>query len=320
MTLITHRLSLILYVLSIAIMLSSCKEFIEPSITDQQIHVNAPANGYQSHSYTVNFWWDMLDDALFYRLQIVTPDFQNTGALVTDTLIKGNKLSFNLTPGNYQWRIRAENGSTATSYSSPQSLSVVFSSIKQQKVQLGSPSNNLLTNQSSIALNWGSLYGATKYRLQVDTNNFVDENKIVFTQLTPALQGNFALPKDKIYQWRVRAENDTAQAQWSSINTFTYDHTPPEVVTLIFPTNNQSVSLPTNLQWTPSAATVRYRLFVYKDDGTTLYGSNFPMLLTTNSYSFTQGTLGERLYWKVSAIDAAGNESQSSALRSYVLQ
>ena len=309
-----------LLAISIITMLYSCKDFIEPSITDQQVHINAPANGYQSTSYTVNFWWDTVEDALTYRLQIVTPEFQNTGALITDTLIKGNKFSFNLTPGSYQWRVKAENGSSQTVYSSTQSFSVAFSSIRQQKVQLGAPGNNLLTNQSSLSFSWGSLYGATKYRLQIDTNNFADENKVVLNQTTPALQTNFTLPKDQSYQWRIRAENDTAQAQWSSINTFTYDHTPPDVVSLTSPLNNQSVSSLVLIQWAPSAGTVKYKLLVFKDDGTTPYNNNFPMVLNTTSYTLTQGNFGERIYWKLSAIDGAGNESQSSIVRSFLIQ
>jgi uncharacterized protein YegP (UPF0339 family) len=310
----------LILILSGTIWFCSCKDFIEPSLSDKLIHINAPADNYQSTLYTINFWWDTVDDALSYRLQIVTPDFQNTGALITDTLIKGNKFSFNLTPGTYQWRLRAENGSTQTTYSTAQNFSVLFSSIKQQKVQLAAPGNNLLTNQGSLAFSWGSLYGATKYRLQVDTNSFTDENKIILNQVTPALQANFALPKDQSYQWRVRAENDTAQAQWSAINTFNYDHTPPQVVDLTAPANSQSISIPVTLQWAQSATTVKYRLFVYKEDSTTAYNNSFPMLLTTNSYTLTQGNFGERIYWKVSAIDAAGNESQASVLRSFVLQ
>jgi hypothetical protein len=42
--------------------------------------------------------------------------------------------------------------------------------------------------------------------------------------------------------------------------------------------------------------------------------------LNTTSYTLTQGNFGERIYWKVSAMDGAGNESQSSIVRSFVLQ
>ncbi|WP_158829362.1 hypothetical protein [Mucilaginibacter lacusdianchii] len=238
-----------------------------------------------------------------------------------DTLVKGDKFSTTLSPGNYTWRIRAENGSTETAYSEPRSFTVVFSSIKNQKVQILAPTNNLLTNQSSITFSWGNLYGATRYQLQADTNGFADESKLVVNQTTPAQQFSYSLNKDQNYQWRIRAENDTAQSQWSTINTFTFDHTPPAVVSLTAPTADQSVSLPVNLQWAASSTAVKYRLYLYKGDSNTAFGNSFPMLLNTTSYTLTQGaSLGDRIYWKLTALDAAGNESAPSTIRSFVLQ
>jgi uncharacterized protein YegP (UPF0339 family) len=308
------------FIFFIAILSSSCKEFIEPPITDKTIQVNAPANNYQSTSFSVNFWWDKVDDALTYRLQIVTPGFANAGALITDTLIKGDKITLNLNPGDYQWRLRAENGATQTAYSTPQNFTVLFSTIKEQKVQLSLPGNNYSTNQGNLSFTWASLYGATKYRLQIDTNNFADETKLVYNQVTPALQVNFALSKDQFYQWRVRAENDTDQAQWSAVNLFTYDHTPPAAVSLTTPLNNQLATSPVALQWNQPATSVKYKLYMFREDGTTPYNTTFPMLLTTNTYSLTQGIYGERIYWKVTATDAMGNEGAASELRSFVVQ
>jgi hypothetical protein len=44
------------------------------------------------------------------------------------------------------------------------------------------------------------------------------------------------------------------------------------------------------------------------------------MLLTTNNYSFNLGNSGDKVYWMVAALDAAGNESAASTQRSFVLQ
>jgi hypothetical protein len=66
--------------------------------------------------------------------------------------------------------------------------------------------------------------------------------------------------------------------------------------------------------------TANYKLYVYKSDSTTLYNNTYPMLLNTGGYSFNAGTTGDRIYWKVTAVDAAGNESRPGELRSFVLQ
>jgi hypothetical protein len=300
--------------------LTSCKDIIEPSISKYQVFPQAPTDQYQSTSYTVNFWWNDVADALTYHLQVVTPNFDAPGSLVLDTVIKKNTFSFNLSPGNYQWRVMALNGSSQTPYAAARSFTVVSSSIKQQTLQISAPANNLITAQSAIVFEWGSLYGATKYHIEIDTNNFVNENAVVSNQTIPGQQFSFTFPKDQVYQWRVRAENDTAQSLWTPVRLVTYDHTPPAQVSLTSPVNNQTLSLPAVLQWSTVATANRYKVYVYKSDSTSLYNNNFPVTVTGTSYSFNSGNSGDRIYWKVSALDAAGNEGTASELRSFAIQ
>lgn len=318
------KLELLPYTLSLLFagmcLLSSCGDIIEPSISKSNVVLEAPSDHYQSTNYTINFWWDEVSNALSYHLQVVTPTFASPGSLVLDTIVKANKFSFNLNPGNYQWRVMAENGSSQTVFTTPKSFSVAATSIKQQSVQLMSPANNLITNQSAAIFQWGSLYGATQYRFEIDTNNFVNESAVISNQVVPGQQINFTFPKDQVYQWRVRAENDTAQSLWSAINTVTYDHTPPSAVTLIAPTSGQTIPLPVSLQWASSLSAVKYKVYVFKSDSVSIYNANFPVQVSTTSYIFTLGNSGDKVYWQVTALDAAGNESQLGALRSFVLQ
>ena len=304
----------------IAAAFTACQDIIEPSLSKQVVTPEAPANLYVSTSYTINFWWDGVDHALSYHLQVVTPDFNAPGSLVLDTVVKQNKFSYNLNPGTYQWRLTAENGSSQTAYSAVRTFTIAASSIKQQTVQLTSPANNYVTNKSAVLFQWGNLYGATQYRLEIDTNNFENEAAIVANLVLPGQQGNFTLPKSQIYQWRVRAENDTAQAQWSAINLITLDQVPPGQVAVTAPADNATSPLPVSLQWSATATAARYKLYVFKSDSITLYNTTYPAILTTTIYSFSSGNSGDRVYWKVSAIDAAGNEGQASQLRSFVLQ
>jgi hypothetical protein len=301
-------------------LLSSCKEFIEPSINKRQVQLNAPANQYQSTSYTVNFWWNDVEDALSYRLQVVTPKFDSIGALIIDTLVKGTKFSLTMDPGNYEWRVKAENGSSQTNYSTPQGFTVLASSLTGQTITLSAPANNTLTTQAAVTFKWGALYKATKYHLQIDSNNFADENTVVKDQVIPGQQFAFSFPRNQVYQWRVRAENETEQSKWSAINLVTYDNTPPAIVILNQPQNNATISLPVNLTWNTVATAAKYKLSVYKSDSSTPYNNTFPVLLSTTSFSFNAGNAGDHVFWKVSAIDAAGNEGQSSELRGFVLQ
>jgi len=306
--------------LAATFLLTSCDEIIEPSINKQQVQPEAPADQYISASYTVNFWWDGVDHALSYHLQVVTPNFSTPGSLVLDTTVKINKFSFTLNPGNYQWRVMAENGSSQTAFTAARNFTIVAGSIKQQSVQLTSPANNFITNQSPAIFQWSSLYGATAYQFELDTNNFVNESTIVSNQVIPGQQISFTFPKDQVYQWRVKAKNDTAQAQWSAVYSITYDHTPPGPVTLTAPADGATVSLPVSLQWNAVGGTNKYKLYVYKSDGLTAYNSSFPMSLNATGYTFNMGASGDKIFWMVTAVDTAGNESQASAIESFVLQ
>src|SRR6202012_4980892 len=127
---------------------SSCDDIIEPSISKQTVTINAPANGYQTNSYTVNFWWNTVDHALSYHLQVATPNFTNPGGLILDTIVPTYKFSYALSPGNYQWRVMAENGSTMTAYSTPNSFTILPGALSQQAVHLNAPANNLTINQN----------------------------------------------------------------------------------------------------------------------------------------------------------------------------
>jgi hypothetical protein len=312
---------LYLFCMSTALIsLYSCDDIIEPSISKSQVQLEAPTDQFLSTSYAVNFWWDEVNHALSYHLQVVTPNFSSPTSLVLDTTITGNKFTYTFSPGNYQWRVMAENGSSQTAYTTPRNFTVASSSITTQMVLLGTPANNYLTNQANVTLTWGSLYGATKYQVEIDTNNFVNENSIVLNETIPGLQLSFTFPKDQTYQWRIKAENDTAQAKWSSVYSMTYDNIPPPQVTLSSPSNGGTVSLPVSLQWNSTSTAVSYKLYVFQSDSTTIYNSTFPVTLNTTSYTFNLGNSGSTIYWRVYAVDAAGNVSQPSALRSFVLQ
>ncbi|MET3981626.1 hypothetical protein ABIB62_004242 [Mucilaginibacter sp. UYP25] len=301
--------------------LSSCKDFIEPSLNKRVIRPRSPASNYQSPKYTLNFWWDEVEDAGFYQLQVVTPDFDAPGSLILDTVIAKNSFSINLDPGDYQWRVRGLNGSSQTEFSAPITFGVLQSSIKQQAVQLVSPANNTVTNISAATFIWGSLFGATKYHFQLDTNNFVNEGAILYDVSLPGQQIVYTFSKDQTFQWRVRAENDTAQARWSQVNQVVYDHTPPETVTLSAPLSGSTVSRPVTMQWTAVKGAVKYKVYALKSDSASNYDENFPLTLTnTLSYSFKSGTANEKVYWQVAAIDAAGNEGLKSLVRHFIIQ
>ncbi|MDO3645226.1 hypothetical protein [Mucilaginibacter sp. L3T2-6] len=107
-----------------AFFISSCEDIVEPSVKNKQVQLESPFNKFQSTSSTISFWWDEVEHATTYHLQVVKPDFTRPESLVLDTVITKNKFLDTLAPGNYQWRVMAENSSSQTAYSAVRSFEV----------------------------------------------------------------------------------------------------------------------------------------------------------------------------------------------------
>ncbi len=304
---------------SVLLLLAGCSEFIEPSIEKREITILAPANKLETNSYQQTFWWNPMADALFYRLQIVEPKFDSVSKMVLDTLIKTEKFVYTMDPGKYEWRVRGENGSSASSYST-RSLEIFPSSLKEQSVQLTVPSNGLYFSKSDVRYEWLRLFGAKVYRLQVDNNNFLDENNMTLNVTTDNLGFLQTLSKEGTYQFRVRAENGTENSKWSNVRSFTYDATGPDRVLLSTPANKQTVSRPVRLTWSKLADAERYEISVYQSDEQTPYSKSYPQIVTSTEHVFDAGNVGETIAWRVRAFDKAGNAGNYSEIRTFTIQ
>lgn len=309
----------ICFLMLLAAVTGSCKDFIEPSLENREVVLKAPANGTESNKYQVGFWWEPVTDALRYRLQVVTPDFDAAVSLVKDTLIEGkNKFEMTLEPGKYQWRLRAENGSSVSKYFASGFI-IHESSLEEQKVTLIAPGSGYLTAGTNVTLSWNKLFGATEYLLQIDTENFQDETKLVFNQEISGDLYLFNFPKDATYQWRVRAQNDTEISKWSETRIMTCDKTAPGIPLPQAPVKGAQVVQPVTISWSAVPTAKKYKLYLYKSDGVTGYAGS-PLTLNTNSYAFNLAQPGELVYWKVLAIDEIGNEGLVSELMNFSIQ
>lgn len=309
----------IFFILSVITMLVSCRDFIEPSLENKKVFLLAPADSSESSSYTLTFWWEPVADALNYRLQLVNPGFVRPQILIADTLVRNNQFTITLEPGDYEWQVRAENGSSESLYSKA-AFRILLSDISGQQVRLISPAPGLVTNQEEQLYIWEKLFGAGQYRLQIDTSDFSDESSLVFNGTSEDGQLTFTFNEEAQYQWRVRAEQDSIVSSWSDIRRITYDATPPGIVVLNSPASDQVIAGPAELKWNTLNGIAAYQLLVLKSDSTTAYSADFPLTLKTTSYLFEQGAPSEKIYWKVRAVDEAGNTGDYSELRNFTIE
>src|SRR5258705_9410550 len=95
----------------------SCEDFIEKDISGKHVSILAPADGYISNSLTITFWWNELEGAEQYKLQIVKPNFAAIQDIIADTTLTDTRFTTTFAPGTYQWRIKAMNNGGDSDYS-----------------------------------------------------------------------------------------------------------------------------------------------------------------------------------------------------------
>src|SRR5688572_24966757 len=90
-------------VLLVPLIAVCCDDVLEKNIEDDTINLRAPQDATNVTPGTVQLWWDELDGATQYNVQIVTPDQSSPDRLVKDTVITTNKLNMKFKEGVYEW-------------------------------------------------------------------------------------------------------------------------------------------------------------------------------------------------------------------------
>jgi hypothetical protein len=285
------------------IAVTACKSIIEEDISDKKVIVNTP-NGTSLTSYNQLFWWEKVDGALTYQIQIASPNLTNVQKLLLDTTIKGNKINFTLAAGTYEWHVRALNGSYQTAYSGF-AFTITDAPLSTQKVILNTPATG--TSVKTTVLTWNAIpIDGVAYQLKVSKSSaFTPE---IINIETPLTTYNLSITDETTYYWEVRAYKGTDTSQWSSISSFIYDVTAPGKVVLTDPTNNPAALKPTtgNLTWVSAETGAKYYVFI-------TYGTDAEKTFTANSTSYTYtAAQNQTVKWRVQAFDAAGNTGLSS--------
>lgn len=94
-----------------------CSDFFETDISQEEVILLAPVDNQQSDNTSITFWWEHVNYSTEYVLQIVSPDFNAIESLVLDSAVSETKYETSLSPGTYQWRVKAKNGTSETEFS-----------------------------------------------------------------------------------------------------------------------------------------------------------------------------------------------------------
>lgn len=286
------------------------KDFIVENIKDKSITINAPANNLVTTTNSVTFWWEALDGAEKYNVQVVKPNFTSVTSIIADTNITGTKLVLTLQPGAYQWRIKAINNGGSTAFQTFNLTVDTTSNLAGQLVSTIVPFNGWLTGNKTVNFSWNSLNAATKYQLMIlnSTSGVVKDTTTVLTTYT------YYFPSQGGYSWKVRALNDFSISQYNAALTFTIDLTAPAAPVLTTPLHNAIITPTIHLVWNRvGAPDARYdSLFIATDSAFTNVISQtktYLQSIAVNALTNPPSSTSTIYWWKLRSVDSVGNRS-----------
>ena len=155
-----YKFILVLFIMMIGF--SACqKDIIVKDIENETVTALSPPDGYNTPNNSITFWWETIDGAEKYNIQIVSPSFSNIQQLITDSSVTTDKFTKVLTPGTYQWRVRATNNGGNTAWTTRTLTIDTSSNLTYSAVILLSPIDSFYTNATSTALSWSPVSNAS---------------------------------------------------------------------------------------------------------------------------------------------------------------
>ena len=294
----------------------SCEDIFEKNLEKEKVVIISPPNNYKTESLTNTFWWEEIDGTLKYNLQIASPSFDSVETLVLDTNVFKNKFQFTLSPGKFQWRVKAFNGSSETEYTTYTLQVDSTGDLTSQKVVLISPATNFATNVATQIFNWYKIYNANDYRFEIHSTDWNGE--LLFNpELTQENTLTFTLP-DGIYVWGVQAQNSVSASAFTT-RSIIIDTQIPNKPTLLTPTyNTEKTDSLFELKWSRggnSGSSIKDSLYIASDS--LFKNVTFATYQTDTIYSWI-ATQKKTYFWKVKSIDLAGNKSSYSNLSKFI--
>jgi hypothetical protein len=294
--------------IALAILSYSCDDILEEDISDDTVQIISPTKDAIIESNVVDFKWASLEGADKYRIQIYEDQI-----LLLDSLTSKTNITLPLDSGSYSWSVRGENYAYESLYSFPSNFSTnIPDDLTDQQVVLSSPENNKFVNFINIPLVWEFLANAITYNVKIinTTSGLEVYSKPNLTAKSLTL--DLASLEDGNYEWQLTAKNNESETKRYSARKFNIDTTAPNQPKNSLPTDNSTQTVNSNATYTWSIAadigtsksSISYIVEFASD-------ADFNSIIDTqNSNSTTlqrTATATGIYYWRVRAVDGAGN-------------
>lgn len=305
---------------SLLISIVSCKEVFEEDISTKAVEIILPANNYTTPNRLINFRWNELEGASSYNIQIVSPSFSNIQSFTIDSNITNNQVTFNLSPGNYEWKLKAQNFNHETAYSAPFKLTIDTSSdLSNQQVILNNPSSSYKTNSTNFLFSWQAIAEANDYDFIIKNGNDFNSGSIYESHYDIIInQQQINNIPEGLYSWGVRAKNNIPSLTNYTTFSLSIDTTKSPQPTITSPSNNSSFSDSTLISFSVnippdvgSNQTNRKTVTeFYSDSIVTLFDT---VQSTINSFQYQFLNSGD-YYFRSYLVDEASNQSDYTSV------
>ncbi len=270
-----------------------------------------PDSGATNQQVTVTLRWNASSGATTYHLELATSSTFNSIILddttLTDTTRAVSSLSNKTT---YYWRVSSRNSVGESGFSGTRSFATIVA-VPSAPVQ-ASPGDNSGGLPVALSLAWHPSTDAASYTLELSTNSgfvpLVDN-----AALTDTFRLESGLFNKQQYFWRVSAANVAGTSGFSGPWSFTTIVSLPLVPQLVFPPDG-ATNLPNadSLVWTPSTDAETYHVQLAQNPAFTSPELDDSTLTRTSRA--VGGLVNDVFYyWRVSAKNAAGTSSYSTA-------
>lgn len=303
----------------IVILITACNDIIERDISGDTVSVIIPAEHDTLTSNNVHFKWNELKGARFYKLEIVSPSFSDIQNFILDSNIVKTEFYQILNPGNYEFRIRAENTAHQSLYTAPIPFYVdSLLDLNEQFVFIISPiDGQFLNGNSDIHVSWQNLFAAETFDFVLKMGeNFESastlDQSIDQVTLSRSVSSDYFELEGR-YFVGVRGKNDISTTPFS-YHEILVDKTNPNIPDLMLPEDSEVFEIDEEFtfKWSTGIDGGEINSPVYS----TVELSNSELFTTYTTFSeITSDSLEHSFpsagsyYWRVSTIDGVDNMS-----------
>jgi uncharacterized repeat protein (TIGR02543 family) len=278
-----------------------------------------PDNNAFLNNSTITFVWSEVANGGVENYSLQVDNDNDFSSPIMIAPLTDNSISYTLVvDGVWYWRVRAfdrvGNGSGWSGW-----FKLTVDTSVPMAPDLFSPANGSFNTSGTVSFKWSEVIdvwapGFENYTIQMARDegftsiyheNSVDDNSYTHT-----------FTEDNIFYWRVRSRDNAGNVSgWSENWRLIVDTTPPGAPSLVSPDNEASLNIrnPT-LDWTPvydPLSGVSYRVQV--DNENSFAFPEYDKFGVVQSQHSLENTLGEgKWYWRVRAVDGAGNPSSWS--------